>query len=62
MAADDWVNVGAMVSAELLVFFMYRKISDIRRTEAQNLNVSRLGLHLSSCNILKPGVKSRTKM
>ena len=32
----------------------YRKISNIRRTNSQNLNVSRLGLQLSSHNILKP--------
>ena len=35
----------------------YRKISNISGTKSQNLNVSRLGLQLSLCNILKPGVK-----
>ena len=35
----------------------YRQISNIRRTESQNLNVSRLVLHLFL--LLTPGVKSR---
>ena len=42
--------------------FNYRKISNIRRTKYQNLNVSRLGLKLSLCNILKPRVKWRRNM
>ena len=37
----------------------YRKISNIRRTKSQNLNVSRLGLQVSLRNILKPSVKWR---
>ena len=40
----------------------YCKISNIRRTESQNLNVSRLILQLSLPNPMKPGVKSRMKM
>ena len=40
----------------------YRQLSDIRRTKSQNLNVSRLSLQLSLCNILKPDVKPRMKM
>ena len=40
----------------------YRKVSNIRRTKSQNLNISRLGLQLSLRNILKPGVKWRMKM
>ena len=36
---------------------IYRQVSNIRRTEFQNLNVSRLGLQLSLPNSLKPGVK-----
>ena len=32
------------------------------RTKSQNLNVSRLGLQLSLCNMLKPSVKWRMKM
>ena len=40
----------------------YRKISNIRHTKSQNLNVSRLVLQLSLPNPMKPGVKSRMKM
>ena len=35
----------------------YREISNIRRTKIKNLNDSRLVLHLSLPNLLKPGVK-----
>ena len=35
----------------------YRKISNIRRTKSQNLNVSRLVLEWSLPNPMKPGVK-----
>ena len=38
---------------------MYRKISNIRRTESPNLNVSRLVLQLSLPNPMKPCVLSR---
>ena len=40
----------------------YRKISNISRTESQNLNDSRLVLQLSLPTPLKPVVKSRMKM
>ena len=40
----------------------YRQFSNMRRTKSQNLNVSRLVLHLSLPNPLKPCVKSRMKM
>ena len=40
----------------------YRKSSNIRRTETQNLNASRLSLQLSLRNILKPCFKSRMEM
>ena len=40
----------------------YRQISNIRRTKSQNLNVSRLALHLSLPNLLKSRVKLRMKM
>ena len=40
----------------------YRKISNIRRINSPNLNVSRLVLQLSLPNPLKPGVKSRMTM
>ena len=35
----------------------YRKISNISHTKSQNFNDSRLVLHLSLSNLLKPGVK-----
>ena len=35
----------------------YRKISNISRTESQNLHESHLVWHLSLPNLLKPGVK-----
>ena len=40
----------------------YRKLSNIRRTKSQNLDVYRLGLQLSLRNILKPSVEWRMKM
>ena len=40
----------------------YRQISNIRHTKSQNLNISRLVLHLSLPNLLKPCVKLRMKM
>ena len=40
----------------------YRKVSNIRRSEFQNLNDSRPVLQLSLPNLLKPDVKSRMKM
>ena len=49
-----WVNVGLTVS--------YCQVSNISRTESQNLLVSRLSLQLSLCNILKPGVKLRMRI
>ena len=62
-----WHHIGGMTGFVLLyhnVFSLYthRKISNISRTKSQNLNVSRLGLHLSLCNILKPSVKWRMNM
>ena len=41
---------------------MYRKISNIRRTQNQNLNDSRLIMQLPLPNPFKPGVKWRMKM
>ena len=41
---------------------IYRKVSNIRRTQIQNLNNSRLNMQLPLPNPLKPGVKSRMKM
>ena len=40
----------------------YRKLSNIRRTKSQNLNVSHFGLQLSLRNVLKPSVGWRMKM
>ena len=42
--------------------FIYRKISNKKRTESQSLNVSRLVMQLPLPNPLKPGVKWRMKM
>ena len=44
------------------VYHVYCKISNIKGTKSQNLNVSRLILQLSLPNPMKPGVKSRMKM
>ena len=41
---------------------VYRKISNIRRTMSQNLNVSRLVLQMSLYNLLSSGVKSTMTM
>ena len=41
---------------------IYRKISNTRRTQSQNINVSRLVLQLSLPNPLKPGVKLKMEM
>ena len=46
----------------MMLYGDYRKISNIRRTESPNLDVSRLVVELSSPNPMKPGVKSRMKM
>ena len=49
-------------SDECHLIIIYRKISNIRRTEYLNLNVSRLALQLPLPNPMKPGVQSRMKM
>ena len=41
---------------------VYRQLSNIRRTQSQNINGSRLVLQLSLPNPLKPGVNLRMKM
>ena len=63
-----WV-ISKSISCEITLVWMlqdltndYRKISNIRRTKSQNLNVSQLVLQLSLLNPMKPGVKSRMKM
>ena len=50
---SDWLS--ELVTA--LFTDIYRKISNISCTKSQNLNDSRLVLHLSLPNLLKPGVK-----
>ena len=52
------------VKSEDLLFCLqnYRKISNIRRTKSQNLNVSRFILQLFVPNPMKPGVKLEMKM
>ena len=49
-------------STDSTVFSVYRKVSNIRRTQNQNLNNYRLSMQLPLPNPLKPGVKSRMKM
>ena len=44
------------------IILCYLYISNIRHAKFQNLNASRLVLHLSLPNPLKPGVKSTMKM
>ena len=42
--------------------YIYRKLSNISRTQSQNFNVSRLVLQLSLLIPLRPGVESRMEM
>ena len=55
---NTYVQVLRMISSQT----KYRQISNTIRTKSQNLNVSRLVLHLSLPNLLKPCVKLRMKM
>ena len=57
-----WKLDAAALDKCLCLYENYRKLSNIRRSKSQNLNVSRLGLQLSLRNILKPNVKWRMKM
>ena len=50
-------NEEIVITADDKSDIYYRKLSNIRRTKSQNLNDSRLVLHLSLPNLLKPGVK-----
>ena len=54
----NWVYQGLVMCYPKKDDLIYRKISNIRDTKSQNINVSRLGLQLSKCNILKPSVNS----
>ena len=51
-----------MIDTEQLMYMTYREISNIRRTNFQKFNVSRISLQLSLPNTLKPDVKLRMKM
>ena len=53
---DNLVGVICLV----LIYNVYREISNISCTQSQNLNDSHLVLHLSLPNLLKPGVKAPT--
>ena len=55
-------DISLYSKSQFLHQYIYRKISNIRRTEFQNLNVSHLGLQWPLRNILKPDVKWRMKM
>ena len=48
--------------ASTAMLLTYRQFSNIRCTQSQNINGSRLILQLSLPNPLKPGVKLRMKM
>ena len=55
---STWLKIWACLNVEpCLLLKNYHKISNIRRTKFQNLNVSHLVLQLSLPNPLKPGVK-----
>ena len=45
-----------------VLWYKYRKISNIRRTKSENLSDCRLVLQLPLANPLKPSVKLRLKM
>ena len=45
-----------------MCIYMYRQVSNIRRTKSQHLKYYRTVLRLSFPNPLKPEVKSRMKM
>ena len=57
-------SIGEILQMNLkkLKIFIYRQISNIRRSNSQNFNVCRLALQLSLPNPLKPGIKSEMKM
>ena len=51
-----------MTNMKFTGIYIYPELSNIRRTQPQNINVSRLVLKLSLPNPLKPGVKFRMEM
>ena len=60
--ASELVSDEELCARCRFVGHLYRELSDISRTKSQNLNDSRLVLHLSLPNLLKPGVNYRTRM
>ena len=57
------VIVSAVIQQQgLSQYSIYRQFSNIRRTQSQNITVSRLVLQLSLPNPMKSGVKLRMKM
>ena len=60
-----WLQPGAKPLSETMMAWFtetYRQFSNIRRTQSQNIYVSRVVLQLSLPNPLKPDVKLRMKM
>ena len=61
-----WYHQAAISGVSYNIIIMtktvYRQFPNIRRTQAQNINVSRLVWQLSLPNPMKPGVKLRMKM
>ena len=60
--ADTHIRHQTSVSAPYGVHAVYRQISNTRRTNTHNFNVSCLVLQLSLPKLLMPGIKSRMKM
>ena len=59
----NWLSIPVFCSIHITITFQrYRQTSSIKGTKSQNLNVSRLVLHISLPNPLEPGVKWRMKM
>ena len=56
------IGIQSHLYKELAAIYMYRQVSNIRRTKSQHLKDSRTVLRLSLPNPLKPVVKSRMKM
>ena len=55
-------KMSSIHTCTIRLIYLYRKVSNIRRTKSQNLSDCRLILQLPLANPLKPGVKLRTKM
>ena len=59
MVTVRYIDLG---DAHIRMGHHYRQVSNISRTQSQNIPVSRLVLQLSLPNPLKPGVKLITQM